>query len=200
MSIKNADHGSTVNLSELTPFQWDAVYSFDPYTDKNTMSSAIGFHSPVLEESVSEDMVSIVFINENQVVCSICDFPWRTGYFLGLGHFEDGRSFRRLYPENGTLTILQDVDSCMVLKLMGEIFEGKVEKISGASALISIDEGFPIRASGDQVCIYLTEELQKEIKVGDHVKVRYDGMVLETSPLQLAGQMGVEIQKQASKS
>ncbi|MCI5649267.1 MAG: hypothetical protein MR332_07525, partial [Fusicatenibacter sp.] len=74
-----------------------------------------------------------------------------------------------------------------------------VEQISEASALISIDEGFPIRNSGDQVCIYLTEEILKEIKVGDHVKVSYDGMVLETSPLQLAGQMGVEILQQVNK-
>ena len=106
----------------------------------------------------------------------------------------------RLYPENDTLTILQDLDSHVILKFVGEEFEGKVEQISGASALISIDEGFPIRNFGDQVCIYLTEEIQKKIQAGDHVKVRYDGMILETSPLQLAGQMGVEIQKQESKS
>lgn len=160
------------------------------------MSSVIGFKSPALEESVSEGMVSIVFIKGNQVVCSICDFPWRTGYFLDLGHFDDGRSFMRICPENDTLTILQDMDSCFVLKFMGEGFEGEVGQISGTSALVSIDEGFPIRNSGDQVCIYLTEEIRKEIKVGDHVKVRYDGMVLETSPLQLAGQMEVEILQQ----
>ncbi len=75
----------------------------------------------------------------------------------------------------------------------GAVFEGRIEELAGSSARILIDDGFPIRGSGDRADIYLNEELQKEAAVGQRVRVRYDGMVQEMYPLQLAGQMGVTL-------
>ena len=77
----------------------------------------------------------------------------------------------------------------------GETFEGVITELYRQSALVSVEEGWPIRDSGDQVFVQLNEEQTKTAAIGDRVKVNYDGMVMESYPLQLGGQMDTVILK-----
>lgn len=71
-------------------------------------------------------------------------------------------------------------------------FEGTIRKIHGTSAVVEVDEGFPIRSSGDRVSVSLEEEAAKA-QVGDRVRITYSGSVMESYPLQLGNQKSIQL-------
>jgi len=77
---------NTINLIDVTPFEWDVVYSFDPYTSKEMVYSTVGYKWDNIRETVSEGMDQIVFLNDGKVVCYLYGYPANNGYsinFLG---------------------------------------------------------------------------------------------------------------------
>lgn len=70
----------TVKLSDVTPFDWDTVYSFDPYTTKDTIYETVGYKWDRISETVNEGMNQIVFLNEGKVVCYLYGYPENNGY------------------------------------------------------------------------------------------------------------------------
>ena len=45
----------TVKLTDVTPFEWDTVYSFKPYTSKDTLYKTVGYKWDFINETVSEE-------------------------------------------------------------------------------------------------------------------------------------------------
>lgn len=70
----------TINLLDVTPFEWDVVYSFDPYTSKDTIYETVGYKWDNIRETVSEEMTQIVFLKEGKVVCYLYGYPKNNGY------------------------------------------------------------------------------------------------------------------------
>ena len=63
-------------------------------------------------------------------------------------------------------------------------YTGEIIEISGNRALILVDEGMAIRSSGDKVYANLDANPSESFAVGDRVEVGYDGVVMESYPLQ----------------
>lgn len=190
-NIKEAvsqEEGTKVRLSDLTPFQWDYVYSFDPYTSREEMENVLGFSDSRLKQTASEDTVQLIFVKNGAHAFTLQGSPSLLGYFIDLGYWENGRSYRRVDSMADTFTLRTREGGLPELVFEGEEFTGTILTVSGQSALVEVDEGCPIRSSGGQVTISLS---QNDLKLapGDRVKVIYDGMVLESYPLQLSGQM-----------
>ncbi|EKN64640.1 hypothetical protein P9E76_00095 [Schinkia azotoformans] len=72
----------TVNLSDLTPFEWDVAYSFDPYASKDMIYATVGYKWDNISETVSEGMNQIVFMKDGKVVCYLYGYPENNGYGL----------------------------------------------------------------------------------------------------------------------
>lgn len=70
----------SLKLSDVTPFKWDIVYSFDPYTSKDTIYKTVGYKWDNISETVSEGMNQLVFINDEKVVCYVYGYPENNGY------------------------------------------------------------------------------------------------------------------------
>lgn len=70
----------TVNLTDITPFEWDVVYSFDPYTTKDTIYETVGYKWNNISETVNEGMNQIVFMRDGKVVCYLYGYPENNGY------------------------------------------------------------------------------------------------------------------------
>ena len=70
----------TVNLTDITPFEWDEVYSFDPYTTKDMIYETIGYKWGNISETVNEGMNQIVFLKDGKVVCYLYGYPENNGY------------------------------------------------------------------------------------------------------------------------
>ena len=64
-SVKNIT-GETVQLNDLVPFEWDALYTFGPYQSKES----------------NEGMVHLLFVNDNKVVASILGYASNLGYCI----------------------------------------------------------------------------------------------------------------------
>lgn len=96
--VSQAHEGEQICLSELTPFSWNAAYTFDPYTSKEEMAKVMGCSGKNLQETVNEGMVQLIFTDydsgsgENKVVCSICGYGGNLGYGIDLGTRFDRRS------------------------------------------------------------------------------------------------------------
>lgn len=87
-SAKEYSGPSPALLSEITPFEWDSVYRFPPYYSKDLMAKIIGFYSDDFTESVSENMMQLIFIKDKKVVCSISTYCENVGYYFNLGTIE----------------------------------------------------------------------------------------------------------------
>ena len=70
----------TVNLTDITPFEWDIVYSFNPYTTKDTIYETVGYKWDNISETVNEGMNQIVFLKDGKVVCYLYGYPQNNGY------------------------------------------------------------------------------------------------------------------------
>ncbi len=71
---------STVRLNELTPFEWDALYTFAPYTSVQEIESAVGASSPTIRQTVSEGMTQLIFVKGGAVVCAVTGYPSNVGF------------------------------------------------------------------------------------------------------------------------
>lgn len=95
----------TITLEELVPFEWDIVYTFDPYTSREDIADAIGFDSPEIKETVSEFMTQLLFVKDNKIVSSICKYPDNAGFYIDLrearrGKLTDGGYAYAKYGDN----------------------------------------------------------------------------------------------------
>ena len=74
----------TINLLDVTPFEWDVVYSFDPYTSKEMVYKTVGYKWDNIRETVSEGMAQIVFLKDGKVVCYLYGYPENNGYSINF--------------------------------------------------------------------------------------------------------------------
>lgn len=69
-SFSTISRGAVIeDLSKFTPFEWDVLYSFTPYTSKEKIYETIGYKWDNISESVNEGMNQIVFVKDGAVVC-----------------------------------------------------------------------------------------------------------------------------------
>ena len=77
-NIKVLSDETEIELKDVTPFEWDTVYSFGPYTSREKVQETIGFEAKV-NETVSEGMLHLVFVKDKEVVCEIIGHPTNLG-------------------------------------------------------------------------------------------------------------------------
>jgi hypothetical protein len=70
----------SVNLKDLTSFEWDTVYSFDPYTSKEQIYETVGYKWDNISEALSEGINQVVFMKDGKVVCHVFGYPENNRY------------------------------------------------------------------------------------------------------------------------
>ncbi|MBM7602571.1 hypothetical protein JOC75_000541 [Metabacillus crassostreae] len=71
-----------VNLIDVTPFEWDVAYSFNPYTSNEDVYEMVGYKWADITETINEGMNQIVFMKDEEVVCYVYGYPENNGYGL----------------------------------------------------------------------------------------------------------------------
>ncbi|MFF2590602.1 hypothetical protein ACFVSS_22635 [Peribacillus butanolivorans] len=74
----------TINLLDVTPFDWDVVYSFKPYTPKDDIYETVGYKWDTISETVNEGMNQVVFLKDGKVVCYLYGYPGNNGYGISF--------------------------------------------------------------------------------------------------------------------
>ena len=81
---------SVINdLSQWTPFEWDTLYSFAPYTPKDKIYEVIGYKWDNISETVSEGMNQIVLVKDDKVVCYLYGYPENIKLGFNFGEYKD---------------------------------------------------------------------------------------------------------------
>lgn len=97
-------------LSEFTPFEWDTLYSFAPYTPEETVYEVVGYRWDRIQATVNEGMNQVVFLKDGKVVCYIDGYPDEYKVYFSFGpyqgsHFKltaaDKLSFRMTVTKDG---------------------------------------------------------------------------------------------------
>lgn len=94
-----------VQLNDVTPFEWDTVYTFSPYTPKEKIYETVGYKWDSIQETVNEGMNQLVFLKDGEVVCYVYGYPSNIGYYISFSgenlsefatvlHAEDNLAFR----------------------------------------------------------------------------------------------------------
>lgn len=79
-SVKSIDN-ETVSLNDVVPFEWDTLYTFEPYQSKEEIEETIGFKSASIKENnINEGMVHLLFVKSDKVVASILGYADNLGY------------------------------------------------------------------------------------------------------------------------
>ncbi len=103
-----------VFLNEIVPFEWDCVYSFAPYAPKEEMERVIGLRSKHIKETVSEGMVQLIFIKDDEVVCSICRYSDNLGYRISF--YDGAGSYSKLcFEQNAVFRVEKEKDGVVGL-------------------------------------------------------------------------------------
>ncbi|MCB2300565.1 hypothetical protein [Clostridium tagluense] len=76
------------DFSTWTPFEWDTLYSFAPYTTKGEIYKTIGYKWVPISTTVSEEMNQIVFIKDGKVVCYLYGYPEDNKFGFDFGKYE----------------------------------------------------------------------------------------------------------------
>lgn len=81
-SIKSIQ-SDNIKLNEVVPFEWDVVYTFEPYASKESIEKIIGFKSnSIKENNINEGMVHLLFVKGEKVMASILGYSKNLGYSL----------------------------------------------------------------------------------------------------------------------
>lgn len=105
-SMTSLEDNQKVTLNEIVPFDWDIVYTFEPYTSREEIEEIIGFQSDSISETVNEGMVQLLFVKGKTVTASVCGYPGKLGY--SVTNFEGSVSAKE------EAVFLTDTDSGIV--------------------------------------------------------------------------------------
>lgn len=87
--LKNPRNVSEITLQEMTEFDWDYMYYFMPYIDKETVETIIGFSSDNISDNLSnDDGVYAVFVKGKEVICQIQGLPENLGFRFEFGKID----------------------------------------------------------------------------------------------------------------
>lgn len=89
-----------VDLTIFTPFEWDTVYSFDPYVSKEAIYETVGYKWMRVQETVSEGMNQIVFMKDGKVSCYVYGYPEHNQFAIWFGNTFDPEPAAILHAED----------------------------------------------------------------------------------------------------
>ncbi|MBZ4665262.1 hypothetical protein [Mahella sp.] len=88
-SVQSID-SETVQLNDVVPFEWDFLYTFDPYQSKEEIEKIVRFKSAdIKENNINEGMVHLLFVKGDKVVASILGYGSNLGYNIDFTSKEE---------------------------------------------------------------------------------------------------------------
>ena len=109
-ALASNDKDSLV-LNDALPFNWDFLYSFDPYVSSERIEEVIGFKSRHIKTAVSEGMTQLIFVKGKKVVACVCGYPQMLGYSVSF-HGTAG-DYALLKSENRPVFYLEKTDGIL---------------------------------------------------------------------------------------
>lgn len=75
---------SSGTVENLFEFDYDTLYVFEPYQSKAKMEETIGFKTRVLQETVSEGMMNLLFVKDEEPIAYLYGYPSNNHFNIDL--------------------------------------------------------------------------------------------------------------------
>ena len=107
VKLKNAlqalEEGDRVFLNDIVPFEWECVYTFEPYQSREEIEEVLGFQSRrIKENNINEGMEHLLFVKGDRVTASILGYSENLGYSI---RFAAKEGKKVTYAENAEFTV-----------------------------------------------------------------------------------------------
>ena len=76
-----------ITLNELVTFEWDTMYTFTPFTPRESIERVIGFSSRDIRTTFNESQTQLIFVRDGRIVSSIWGYGNNLGYWISFGNF-----------------------------------------------------------------------------------------------------------------
>lgn len=90
------DSTGEINLKDITPFDWDKAYVFEPHSSPKKIYDTIGYKWNDIKKTDSEDMIQMIFMKNKKVVCHL--YGYEKQLFIDF-------KFNKSYYKDNVLTI-----------------------------------------------------------------------------------------------
>ncbi|MBD7983965.1 hypothetical protein H9649_05195 [Sporosarcina sp. Sa2YVA2] len=118
--ILNLKETEPVKLSDITPFEWDYVYSFTPYVSKDVVYETVGYKWDAIQETTSEGMNQLVFMKDDQVVCYVYGHVYSNGFAINMVQPEREATYTKLYAKDDVLFTREVSEDGVILTQVNE--------------------------------------------------------------------------------
>lgn len=87
--LLETDSETSGEVEELFTFAYDELYVFTPYQPKESMEEELGFETRILQETVNENMMNLLFVKDDQAVAYLYGYGANNGFYLDIpaGHY-----------------------------------------------------------------------------------------------------------------
>jgi len=85
-SVKAID-AEIITLNELTTFEWDIMYTFTPFTPRESIERVIGFSSRDIRTTFNESQTQLIFVRDGRIISSIWGYGNNLGYWISFDSF-----------------------------------------------------------------------------------------------------------------
>jgi len=84
VAMRTAHNGGTLDIVQLTDFDWDKMFVFHPYTPSYSIFSSLGFewNDPAVDRIAVQDGASLLLFTEKGSVMKSLSIPNNEGLFL----------------------------------------------------------------------------------------------------------------------
>lgn len=83
-ALTQTEEAEKGKVAELLNVDYDTLYVFAPYEDKNRMENKIGFSAGILSESISESQMNYLFVKDKKAAGYLSGLPENIGYCINL--------------------------------------------------------------------------------------------------------------------
>jgi len=77
------------DLSDFTKFEWDTLYSFQPYLPEEEIYKIVGYRWDDISATVNEGMNQLVFLKDGDVVCYVYGYPEKYNVYFEFGQYNN---------------------------------------------------------------------------------------------------------------
>lgn len=140
---KSEDKELTVDdFKEITPFEWDYMYSFTPYTPKEDIENTIGFKWSKITENVNEGTNQVIFTKGNKVVCYFNGYPDNDKVYFDFR--SNTNNYIKLSSKDKLKFYIYDAEEYKAISFMGgNDYVSKTYTSNGRNVEVGIsDEGY----------------------------------------------------------
>jgi len=96
------------DLTDFTTFEWDMLYSFQPYFPKEEIYEVVGYKWAEISETVSEGMNQVIFLKDGEVICYLYGYPDRYKLYFDFGYHREGYVFLNYEDETKFIITVKD--------------------------------------------------------------------------------------------